>query len=516
VNGWQEEVVDHALPYINIFSSNKFQKPTDLRRENLYLFSKETVAITVFITIGGTYIIMAKRRKEDTDLSSSQKQSFAEAFHSKLSECCKYDAPEPVLCSTGNTLLDTIIGGGLLTGKYHVFAAPAHSGKSTTCIRTIATFLNTYKDGLALWVDGEQATPEPRLMQLGIPYYPQLDASGNPIVDEDSGLYKPQLTSTGDVIWDDRFFRIPNNITLESAFELIDKCIEVKINYGAEKNPLLVVFDSLDSLPTQKEAETVNVDSAMAVKAKVLGYYMKRYLFKLQQYNICFIFISHIGQKISMQGPYEAYDGRMGSLKNFTITGGKAMQFYPSNMIFFRSRLGNTIDKELEDMGISSGFIVEATTLKAKNFSFNLTVPLVFHTLKGFDEYPTRFLNMKKNDWFGGAGVSRYLPEYPDDKFNSKTFFTKLSSDPSFVKKVDESWTNYLHQKYSKYKALMSSITESNQNLSGVVDDVNEEVLTSAISSFMNNGNDEDVVEEGSAPTVNNTVDFGPETEASN
>lgn len=516
MNGWREEVVDHVLPYINIFSSNKFQKPTDLRRENLYLFSKETVTITEFITIGGTYIIMAKRRKEDTDLSSSQKQSFAEAFHSKLSECCKYDAPEPILCSTGNTLLDTIIGGGLLTGKYHVFAAPAHSGKSTTCIRTIATFLNTYKDGLALWVDGEQATPEPRLMQLGIPYYPQLDASGNPIVDEDSGLYKPQLTSTGDVRWDDRFFRIPNNITLESAFELIDKCIEVKINYGAEKNPLLVVFDSLDSLPTQKEAETVNVDSAMAVKAKVLGYYMKRYLFKLQQYNICFIFISHIGQKISMQGPYEAYDGRMGSLKNFTITGGKAMQFYPSNMIFFRSRLGNTIDKELEDMGISSGFIVEATTLKAKNFSFNLTVPLVFHTLKGFDEYPTRFLNMKKNDWFGGAGVSRYLPEYPDDKFNSKTFFTKLSSDPSFVKKVDESWANYLHQKYSKYKALMSSITESNQNLSGVIDDVNEEVLTSAISSFMNNGNDEDVVEEGAAPTVNNTVDFGPETEASN
>lgn len=446
---------------------------------------------------------MAKRRKDDSSSTPSSSLSFAEAFHSKLLESCKYDAPEPVLCSTGNTLLDTIVGGGLLTGKYHVFAAPAHSGKSTTCIRTIATFLNTHKDGLALWVDGEQATPAPRLMQLGIPYYPARDESGNPIVDEASGLYKPQLTDIGDVRWDDRFFRIPNNITLESAFELIDKCIEVKINYGAEKNPLLVVFDSLDSLPTQKEAETVNVDSAMAVKAKVLGYYMKRYLFKIQQYNICFIFISHIGQKISMQGPYEAYDGRMGSLKNFTITGGKAMQFYPSNMIFFRSRLGNTIDKELEDMGINSGFIVEATTLKAKNFSFNLTVPLVFHTLKGFDEYPTRFLNMKKNNWFGGAGVSRFLPEYPDDKFNSKTFFTKLANEPSFVEKVDVSWANYLKATYSKYKSIMSCITESNQSLSGVMEDVDEGILDSAITSFMSDNNGGD-----SATMSHNTVEF--------
>ena len=54
---------------------------------------------------------MAKRRKED-EVVNSGSLSFAEAFHSKLAESCKYDAPEPVLCSTGNTLLDTIIGGG--------------------------------------------------------------------------------------------------------------------------------------------------------------------------------------------------------------------------------------------------------------------------------------------------------------------------------------------------------------------------------------------------------------------
>ena len=126
-----------------------------------------------------------------------------------------------------------------------------------------------------------------------------------------------------------------------------------------------------------------------------------------------------------MMGPYEAYDGKMSSLKDFTIAGGKAIQFYPHNMVMFRARMGNTISKELESMGIDSGFITEATTFKAKNFSSNLLVSLVFNMLKGFDEYPTIYYNMTKDNWFNGT-VSKSLPEYPDDKFNSKTFFEKL------------------------------------------------------------------------------------------
>lgn len=407
---------------------------------------------------------MAKRRSTESTVDSSL--SFSEMFQSELGKLCEFNYPDPILCSTGSSLLDTIIGGGLLTGKYHVFAAPAHSGKSTTCIKTIANFLNTTdSDSAALWIDGEQATPPDRLIQLGIPYQHQKDANGNDIIDEYTGLPKPVLTPDGkNVVWDNRFFRVPMNIPLEKAFELIDKCIEVKINRQKEANPLLVVFDSLDSLPTMKEIETKDVDSAIGQRAKVLGYYMKRYLYKLSQYNICVIFITHIGKKLSMQGPYEAYDGKMSSLKDFTVAGGKPIQFYPYNMIFFRSRIGKTVDQMLEDMGVPAGFIVEATTLKAKSFSSNLVVPLVFNSLKGFDEYPTRYYNMAQNKWFNGT-VSKTLPEYPDDKFNTKTFFTKLKEDPEFKKKVDISWQNYLDKHYKKYHAIMSSMNDINQNV---------------------------------------------------
>lgn len=455
---------------------------------------------------------MAKKRKEDG--AASPKMSMAEAFQSKMNEVCKIDVPEPILCSTGNSLLDTIIGGGLATGKYHVFAAPAHSGKSTTCIRTIASFLHNNKDGLALWVDGEQATPPNRLIQLGIPYYYERDENNQPIMDEMTGMPKPQYHPNGEVKWDNRFFRIPNNITLEKAFQLIDSCINTKIEYGSEDTPLLVVFDSLDSLPCQKESEIDNVDSAIGAKPKVLGFLMKKYLFKLAQYNICCIFICHIGQKLSMNGPYEAYDGKMASMKNFTISGGKPIQFYPSNMIFFRQRMGTTIDKDLEDMGISSGFIVEATTLKAKNFSFNLTVPIVFDTLRGFDEYATRFVNMKKNDWFGGAGVSRFLPEYPDDKFNAKTFFNKLNTEQGFREKVDVSWKNYLKHSYGKYHAIMNAMTGVNQTIDNI-DSISEDHLDNIITDIMEDDNNgANIASNGGLESnTKNTISFGDDSE---
>lgn len=408
---------------------------------------------------------MAKRRKDDVlNISSND---IGDLFQSELSKMCDFEAPEPVLCSTDSSLLDTIIGGGLSTGKYHVFAAPAHSGKSTTCIRTIANFLNKNKNGLALWIDGEQATPSGRLIQLGIPYKHLKDENNNDIIDSNTGMPMPIINPNNkdDIKWDNRFFRVPYNCSLEKAFSLIDKCIEIKINCNREDDPLLVVFDSIDSLPSEKEIETENIDQTIGQKAKVLGYYMKKFLFKLRQYNICVIFIAHIGKKLGMQGPYEAYDGRMSSLKDFTIAGGKSMQFFPSNMIFFRSRIGTTVDKELNDMGVIAGSIVEATTMKAKNFSNNLCVSLVFNTLKGFDEYPTRFYNMKKNDWLGGSGVSRFLPEFPDDKFNTKTFFSKLNSDKSFKEKVDISWDNYLNATYGKYKNIMATMNDTNQSI---------------------------------------------------
>ena len=455
---------------------------------------------------------MARKRKEDLSVSKELATSFAEAFQTELEAMTDYDIADPMFCSTGSSLLDTILGGGWLSGKYHVIAAPAHSGKSTVCIQTISTFLNQYPNGAALWIDAEQATPDLRLMQLGIPYYHQKDENGNDIIDSYSGMALPvteqkKSKNTGEVRemvkWDPRFFRVPTNITVEKAFEYIDKCIQIKINSNTERDPLLVIFDSLNAMPTNKEMEVDDPDKAIGQRGKVLDFYFKKYLHKLSQYNICVIFICHLGKAIKMMGPYEAYDGKMSSLKDFTIAGGKAIQFYPHNMVMFRARMGNTISKELESMGIDSGFITEATTFKAKNFSSNLLVSLVFNMLKGFDEYPTIYYNMAKDNWFNGT-VSKSLPEYPDDKFNSKTFFEKLKEDTSFKDKVEESWKNYLHDKYDRYHSIMKSFDATRQNMD--INNFDETIMTDKIDEFLNMGD----VGESEAHTPN-TMNFAQE-----
>ena len=450
---------------------------------------------------------MAKKRKDlQVDLSSTS--SFGELFQAELNKLCDFEAPDPVLCSTGSSLLDTIIGGGLSTGKYHVFAAPAHSGKSTTCIRTIAKFLEDHQDGIVLWIDGEQASPPLRLMQLGIPFVHAKDKDGQDIVDPKTG-FLPKLNSKGDIVWDNRFFRVPNNITLETAFELVEKCIQIKIQTGTESNPMLVVFDSLDSLPSQKELESDSADNAIGQKSKVLGFYMKKFLFKIMQYNICMVFICHIGKKLSLQGPYESYDGRMSSLKDFTVAGGKAIQFYPSNMIFYRSRITKQTDDLLAKMGIPAGFLVEATTLKAKSFSSNLVVPLIFNALKGFDEYPTRFYNMNAFGWFKGSAW-KTLPEYPDDKFQVSTFMERVESDPQFKEKVDISWKNYLDVTYSKYNRIMSTLNDIHQSMD--IDSFNESDTQKVMHDFLSEAINQEVADD----PLSNQAEFQEESDSIN
>ena len=68
------------------------------------------------------------------------------------------------------------------------------------------------------------------------------------------------------------------------------------------------------------------------------------------------------------------------------------------------------------------------------------------------------------NKWFNGT-VSKTMPEFPDDKFNTKTFFSKIEEDPEFKKKVDISWQNYLDEHYKKYHSIMNSMNEINQNV---------------------------------------------------
>jgi RecA/RadA recombinase len=449
---------------------------------------------------------MAKKAPKRGASDETSTISFADAFRSNIDSVVDYGKlPEPVLCSTDSDILDIILGGGLVTGKYHCFAAAAGSGKSTTAARTMINFLNKYPDGLGIYADAEQATDDERLISLGMPYV--ADPS-----DPTGKTPKRYYDKYGNakVEWRPGFQSVSLNFTVEEGFKLLDMLINLKVNYHKESAPALIIFDSMDVMKTEKELETDNVDQALANKAKVLKFYMERYLRKLAVYNICVVLISHIGKKIQIN-PYEQYDGRMGALKDLTITGGKAMQFYPYSMVMFRMRNSTVIAKETAEMGIQKGFYVEANTMKSKAFPFNLTVLLVFDALKGFVHYPTAFLNMREGNWFKGSGNSRWLPEFPDDKFNGPSFFQKIQ-DPDFRSKVDVSWKNYLQAAYGKYTPILMKANTLQQDSTGVSSNIDintfEGIVDTLISS---NDTAEQVVAVPEAPVQEPTPEPEPE-----
>jgi hypothetical protein len=242
-------------------------------------------------------------------------------------------------------------------------------------------------------------------------------------------------------------------------------------------------------MPSEKEmsamedGKTIGVDSIIGTKAKILGFYMRNTLLKLQRYNICCTFITHIGKKLDMS-PYATYDGRLASLRDYSISGGKAIQYFPSVMLWLRSRLTNKNDEDLEKMGIVSGFVVEASTLKSKDFSFDITIPLVFDTMRGLNEYGTRFINMRDDDWFGGNPNAKTLRTLPDVRFNTGTFFNKLNSDPNFKLAVDNDWKLYLDAKYGKYQRVITDAHKLNQEFDGISNNLNEDVLDKVIDNI--------------------------------
>ena len=181
---------------------------------------------------------------------------------------------------------------------------------------------------------------------------------------------------------------------------------------------------------------------------------------------------------------YEQYDGRLSALGDFVIGGGKAMSYFPYTMIFLRARITKKNDEVLENWGINSGFIVEATTLKCKAFSFKITVPLVFDTVTGFNDLRTKAFNMLEDSWFSGS-TKLTLPNYEEGpKFYAKDFIKVYdSSDDVFKQKFEETWKEYSKWKFDRYYELKRKL-ENGEDLTGITDVLDPQTVNDIVDYY--------------------------------
>lgn len=402
---------------------------------------------------------MAKvvRKKLDAEETSA---SFSEMFRNAMDSVINpKDLPEQVTIPTGISIFDKIIGGGFLTGTYISFAAPPGSGKSTFCLQLEAQFKRMCPDGFVIHIDSEQATTNTRMQMLGI-----------------------------NIGKDDRIWKISYDATIEEVFKCIDEFIALKEKWATDSKdpnmrgiPTLVVWDSVDASATMKELECDSVEKAMGQRAKQLGFFIRRALRNFRKYNILFATVNHITKKLAIQGPYEPYDGSLSSLKGFTISGGKPVTYYPSSLIFLRGHEPNKQMREriADDYHLDSAFIVEASTLKCKSFSYNMTVELVFDTMRGFDDFTTKIHNMFESEWFVSEGRSYLLQNLPDVKFKIADIGELYKTDATFKEKFDETWNDYLEARYGRFTAILKQLADQNANvdMSGVTQNIDIHAL---------------------------------------
>lgn len=189
------------------------------------------------------------------------------------------DAPlrEIETVSTGSLALDLAIGGGLPRGRIIEIYGPESSGKTLTCLQTIAEVQKA--GGIAAFIDAEHAFDPEWAAKVGVNI-------------EDLIMSQP---SSG-----------------EQALEIVEKLTRS----GAID---LIVVDSVSALTPQKEIDGDMGDSMVGVQARLMSQGLRKITAVTNSTNTMIIFINQLREKIGVM---------FGSPE--TTTGGKALKFYAS------------------------------------------------------------------------------------------------------------------------------------------------------------------------------------------
>ena len=192
---------------------------------------------------------------------------------------------------SGSLLLDLALGGGWAEGRIANIIGDSSTGKTLLCIEAAANFAMKYPDGVIR--------------------YRETEAAFNPEYAETVGLPLKQVD----------FGKTPLE-TIEDLYANLSATIE----YALKSNkPELYVCDSLDALSDKAELKRDFGDASYGGdKAKDLSrMFRKLPLAQMEQSKVTLLIVSQIRDKIGVKF------GR-----KWTRSGGKALQFYCSQIVF--------------------------------------------------------------------------------------------------------------------------------------------------------------------------------------
>lgn len=220
--------------------------------------------------------------------------------------------------SSGSKLLDLAMGGGWAENRIANVLGNTSTGKTLLCIEAAANFAMKYPQGKIRYRETEAAFDKDYAGALGMPL-DRVDFGDEP------------------------------TLTIEDFYE------ELKFISDHSTKPELIIVDSLDALSTRAELAR-NIDEATYAteKAKMMSALFRRINQVMSNKHITMIIVSQIRDNITKL-PYA---------KKFKRSGGKAMDFYPSQVV--RLTQLKRVVKTVQKITLPIGILIKAELDKNK------------------------------------------------------------------------------------------------------------------------------------------------------
>jgi len=184
-------------------------------------------------------------------------------------------APPSYVTPTGTKALDAILGGGLGSSLPLMISATPETGKSTCAFQWAKRFQDLYPDSVVVYLDVEGASE---------------------VAEENS------RTSTFNIDMS-RFMYMPAVLNIKQVFECIVRMADVKHQFEEKTQrefKVMVIWDSLASTPSSKDADVDDHNSVIGFRARELTHQLNHNKSLLVMSKITLVIVDQVRSDIQI------------------------------------------------------------------------------------------------------------------------------------------------------------------------------------------------------------------------
>lgn len=203
----------------------------------------------------------------------------------------------------------------------------------------------------------------------------------------------------------------------------------------------------------------------------------------LKAYNICLLAINQLRENIQI-GPVRK-QSELKYLFDKSVPGGNAILFNSYQIIYLQH--GKEVTAEPDGNKLNLGFngsVIRAKTIKNKSFTPNIDIEMVMSFNRGYSNFWTNFLLLKKFDRIVTSGAWSTLRGCEENKFYQKDAIKLYSENEKYRSIFNDSVKEVIAEEYvEKYKSVDENIETSDELIEEMVKEQEELAIENALKA---------------------------------